>query len=166
MDEINLNPANEQPQRVTDESRVPMGMPQLTLEVPEIPGYKMHWFADRPGRIARALRGGYEFVSPDEIKLNNFSVADSIANSGNTDLGNRVSVYGGTDDKGSSVRLYLMKVKEEWWQKDMDLREETSERIVNTLRGGRVGAEKGSAQDAALRYTRGTENLFTRKRRR
>ena len=160
------NPANERELRVTDENRVPMGLPQLQLEVPAIEGYVLHWFADRPGRIARAQRGGFEFVSPDEVQVNNSSLADSVGVSGNTDLGSRVSVHGGTDEFGRGLRLYLMKIKQEWWEKDAALREETSEKIAETLRGGRVGAERESGGDAAYRYTKRTENIFTRKSKR
>lgn len=160
------NPANEAATRVTEESRVPMGLPQLQLEVPEIEGYVMHWFADRPGRVPRALRGGYEFVAPDEVQLNNSTLAGDTTVSGNTDLGSRVSVHAGTDERGNGIRLYLMKIKREWWEKDATLREETSERIADSLRGGRTGGEKDSAQDASLRYVKRTENIFTRKKRR
>lgn len=161
---IELNPANVLPTRVTDETRVPMTLPQLTLEVPKIPGYELHWFLDRPGRVNQALRAGWVFVDPNETQLNNSSFADSVGVSGNTDLGNRVSVHGGTDDRGSALRQYLMKIKEEWYQKDMQLREETSERIAETLRAGRVGAERGSPEDAARRYVRNTENIFSRRK--
>lgn len=163
-----MNPANEQLSKVTEESRIPMGMPQLMLEVPEIEGYVLHWFADRPGRIPKALRGGYEFVAPDEVMLNSTTLAGDVGVSGNTDLGSRVSVHAGTDEGGKGIRLYLMKLKHEWWEKDAALREEVSERIAETMRGGRTGAEKESAMDAGLRYQRMAQkdNIFTRKKRR
>ena len=158
------NPANQLAIGVTDETRVPMGTPQQQLAVPEIEGYVCHWFADRPGRIPRAARGGFEFVSPDEIKLNSFTLAGNVEESGNTDLGNRVSILGGTDEGGRGMRLYLMKIKREWWERDAALREETSERIADTLRRGRTGAERETGGDAAMRYSRkSNDNLFTRK---
>ena len=156
------NPANSSP--VTDETRIPMSLPQLMLEVPEIPGYVMHWFADRPGRISRAIQGGYEFVNYDEVKLNNFGMAADLTQTGNTDLGSRVSVHGGTAENGGSERLYLMKVKKEWYDKDMELREQASDRIVQALKQGAVGADREKMADAAKRYARNTDNLFTKKR--
>lgn len=158
------NPANIASKRITDETRVPMSLPQLMLEVPKIEGYVLHWFADRPGRISRATRGGYEFVDPSEVSVNNFGLAEDLLKDGNTDLGTRVSVLGGTDEKGGPERLYLMKVKQAWYDKDMALREEASERVVQALKHGTVGAEKERLDDARLRYARGTDNIFNRKR--
>jgi len=162
------NPANAVLDTVTDESRIPMGLPQLTLEVPNREGYVRHWFADRPGRIPRALRGGFTFVSSDDVRLNNSTIADDSTVSGNTDLGSKVSVHGGVDEHGRGIRLFLMEIKQEWWDKDMALREETSERIADSLRGGRTGAERETGTDAQLRYNRmaQTDNMFSRKKRR
>ncbi len=159
------NPANERPLGVTDETRVPMSLPHMQLSVPEIPGYVMHWFADRPGRIPRALAAGYEFVGQEEVRLNNFGFAADVTQSGNTDLGTRVSVHGGTGENGGSERLYLMKIKQEWYDKDMKLREEASDRIVETLQAGRVGADREKLTEATKRYTRNNDHLFTKKRR-
>lgn len=154
------NPANA-PMEVTDENRISMSLPQLMLQVPEIEGYVMHWFADRPGRIPRALQAGYEFVKPDEVRLNNFGLASDLIESGNTDLGSRVSVHGGTNETGGAERLYLMKIKKEWYDKDMKLREEASDKIVDALREGMLGAK--TMEDAAKRYTKNTENLFIKR---
>lgn len=159
---METNPANDRPVRVTDENRVSMSLPNLMLQVPEIPGYVMHWFADRPGRISRAMAAGYEFVAQDEVVINNFGLAADVADSGNTDMGSRVSVHGGTDEKGGSERLYLMKIKQEWYDKDMKLREEASETIVDSLKAGMTGAR--SSEDVAKRYARGTENLFVKRK--
>jgi len=160
------NPANSNDKTVvTDSNRISMALPQLTLEVPAIPGFVMHWFADRPGRIARAINGGYEFVSPDEVRVNNFGLAEDLNNSGNSDLGTRISVHGGTDDKGASQRLYLMKIKKEWYDKDMSLREEASDRVAESLKAGQQSNGRGTVEDAAKRYVR-TDHLFTRKQRR
>lgn len=159
------NPANDSTP-VTDDNRISMALPALTLEVPEIPGYVMHWFADRPGRVSRALRGGYEFVDPDEVRINNFGLADDLNSTGNTDMGSRISVHGGTDEKGASQRLYLMKIKKEWYDRDMTLREEASDRVVESLRAGKQEVGRGTQADAAQRYVRNTDNLFTRNKRR
>lgn len=156
------NPANVPAMQVTDASRISMSLPRLMLEVPAIPGYVLHWFSDRPGRIPRAVQGGYEFVKPDEVRVNNFGLAEDLMKDGNTDMGSRISIHGGIDEKGASERLYLMKIRQEWYDKDMALREQASDRIVQALRGGQVGLQ-GNMADVAHRYARGTDNLFTRK---
>lgn len=159
------SPANLPKVRVTDANRRAMNMSSLTLEVPEIPGYVLYWFADRPGRIARALQGGYEFVDEKEVNLNNFSLADDALKSGNSDMGSRVSVHGGSSAEGGAMRLYLMKIKKEWYDKDQLDQEDRNDQVAATIRGGNVGADKDAPGDTKLRYKRGAENLFTRKRR-
>ena len=160
------NPANERSTSVNEDNRISMSLPQMMLEVPAIEGYVMHWFADRPGRISRAAAAGYEFVKPDEVRINNFGLAADVLDSGNSDLGTRVSVHGGVGESGASERLYLMKVKKEWYDKDMELREQHSDRVVKSLRQGQTGAEKDAMTDAAKRYAKNTDNLFTKKQRR
>lgn len=153
------NPANIPAITVTDDTRVPMSAPDMKLTVPAIEGFVLHWFADRPGRIPRAMAAGYTFVDPSEVKIRNFGFAEDLVTSGNTDLGSKVSVHGGTDDAGKAERLYLMKIKQEWYDKDTALREETSDKIVASLRGGKLGSEK---EALARRYVR-TDDIFTRK---
>lgn len=160
------NPANERITSVTDDNRVPMSLPQLMLEVPAIDGYEMHWFADRPGRIPRALQAGYEFVDPAEVRINNFGLASDLTQSGNSDMGTRISVHGGVAEGGGAERLYLMKIKKEWYDKDMTLREEASDRVVEALRHGLTGSEREKMTDASKRYAKNTDNLFTKHKRR
>lgn len=165
--ESDLNPSIAEPIRVTDENRIPMGLPELSLAVPAVPGFQLHWFLDRPGRVSAALRAGWVFVLDNEVTLNSDTIGGMQNASGNTDLGSRVSVHGGTDEQGKGVRMYLMKQKQEWYDKDMALREEKSESIAEALRAGRAGTpEKGSPEDAARRYKTTPDNLFTKTRKR
>ena len=159
------NPSTD-PLIITEDNRIPMSLPQLMLEVPEITGYVMHWFADRPGRISRALQAGYEFVDPDEVRINNFGVAADLSQGGSSDLGTRISVHGGVAENGSSERLYLMKIKKEWYDKDMALREEASDRTVSSLKQGTLGADREIMANASKRYAKNTDNLFTKNKRR
>jgi len=160
------NPSNDRATAVTEDNRIPMSLPHLKLSVPDIEGYVLHWFADRPGRISRAQAAGYQFVGIDEVRLNNFGLASDLENSGNTDLGTRVSVHGSENERGGSERLYLMKIKKEWYDKDMALREQAADKVVRTLRDGMTGAEKDALKDATQRYVRNTDNLFTKHKRR
>ncbi len=171
------NPANEPRLKITDENRMPMGAPELMLGVPKTDGHEMYWFADRPGRIPRAMAAGWEFVKRGEIQLSNFGFASDVLEDGNTDLGTNVSVHGGTSEKGGSERLYLMKIKKEWYDKDMALREEVSERTARSFLAGTLGSDKDSPGDsqhryvksaemAAMQQARKTDNPFTRNKRR
>jgi hypothetical protein len=82
----------------------------------EIPGYKLHWFNDIPGRISQAQQTGYDFVLKGEVDL----AMSGIAVNANEDLGGRISTF---VDKGDSntqggFRAYLMKIPLEYFEED------------------------------------------------
>ncbi len=137
-----------------ERKRVPMSTPVQKLEVPDIPGYHLHWFRDwEPGRIERAKRAGYEFVMDSEVRVNSVGLGSDTTKSGNTDLGSMVSVVGGgVDDKGNPGRLILMKLKQELWEQDQRALDDRSAQFVSTVSNGMVGAENPSAGDTSQRY--------------
>lgn len=131
------NPANEQRSRsAVERTRVPMSLPIQKLQVPEIPGWHLHWIMGTPSRLAQAQRAGYEFVEDTEVDLNRYGVADSPTSSGNTDMGSHVSVLAGSDTAdGQAARLYLMKLREELWLQDQATLEARNEQTAVALRG-------------------------------
>ena len=163
-----VNPANVPEKQRPERARIPMSLPIQRLAVPEIPGYHLHWIRGEAMRIQRALRAGYEFVSPDEVDLNTYGLANGPQDSGNQDLGSRVSHLGGTDEKGGVEMLYLMKLKEEHFQADLELKAQRQEAIAAQLRGDKGFAQAGD--DNSHRYVgeqtkRAQSNLFLPKRR-
>ena len=140
--------------------RIPLSTPQRKLEVPAIPGYYLRWFRGTPARLAQAERAGFEYVSDDDIQLNNVTLGGDALKDGNTDLGSRVSVVEGSevDGGGNAIRLYLMKQKLEYKQEDDALIEQRNDATADALtaqyRKGTVGglAEGETAEDAAQRY--------------
>jgi hypothetical protein len=152
------NPADESNQpSVAERTRIPMSVPVAKLAVPEIPGYHLHWFNGTPERLMRAQTGGYEFVDMLEVQLNQRTLGSDTAQDGNTDMGTRVSVVAGDelDRQNQPMRLYLMKIKEEWWLEDQRALEAEGSRLDNvrkSLLGGMIGAEKESGEDRSLRY--------------
>lgn len=131
------NPANTPASITTGKDRIPLSVPQMKLEMPEIPGFVCQWFVDRPGRIQRALRAGFEFVSPDEIGLNVSNVANDRGGSGSTYLGSsRVSLFGEIDSGGKALDQFLMKQKREFYDADQKVREDRNEQVAKALRGG------------------------------
>lgn len=138
----------------TERSRVPMSVPVQKLEVPEIPGFHLHWFKGTPERLQRALDAGYEYVEEQEVKLNSVSLGGDSAASGNTDMGSRVSIVSGSDSgrDGQAVRLILMKLKQEWWEEDQLQIEARNDKVRNTLLGGMIGAEQDRPGDSQHRY--------------
>ncbi len=169
MSQTPVNPANVPQKAKVERDRIPMSLPQQKLAVPEIPGYHSHWMRGTPSRIGQALRAGYEFVEEGEVEVIGHGVAD--IKSGNTDMGTRISVSAGQTlgADGQEERLYLMKIKKEWWEADQKALEDRNEQIAATLRGGQVSA--GANGDSSNRYIpdvhlKGVAELFTRKTRR
>ena len=160
------NPTVDQPKAAASADLIPMGMSELQLAVPEIPGYVLYWPCDRPGRIPRMLRQGWEFVEHSEVDVPNFkTISGNVSDSGNADLGDRVCVFGYTDVGGRAVMQYLMKIKRERWEELDEWREQQSDRVVGALKGSRIGVENEAAGDAAHRYQPKTRNtIFDKKR--
>lgn len=158
------NPAGISPDK-SERRYIPMSVPMSKLFVPDLPGYHLHWFRGDKGRIQRAQLAGYEFVSEQEVDLNNMDIGGESAASGNTDMGTGVSVISGEENgaDGQPGRLVLMKVKNEIWAESEKALADVNEKVAEAVRGGKIGAGHGSenANDQARRYTKETENLFT-----
>jgi hypothetical protein len=172
MTKMNRNPSNATGKLPERADRIPMNSPQRKLEVPPIDGYTMYWFRGDPGRLQRAQRAGYEFVRPEEVELNNFDLAGDPSAPGQTDMGDRVSVAAqdGADGNGQFLRLYLMKIKNEYREQDQERYErERIDPIVNALAGGRLGSGEGGEHpgDIPLRYQKPFQlpKMFTKKTR-
>ena len=108
-------------------ARQPFGMHEQNLAWPPIPGYRLYWFNDLPGRIARAKRAGYEHVISD-------------------DTGEPVARNVGKQDGGSGMNAYLMRIPEEWYREDMANAQESRERILREIKEGRYGDKPGQNQ--------------------
>ena len=155
------NPANDVKVSEIPEGYIPMSAPVQRLQVPEMPGWKLHWFRGEPGRIARAQRAGYRFVEENEVRVNNFDLGGSKDNSGNTDLGTRVSIEAGEDDG----RLYLMKVPQELYDYAQKLLGREVDSVVEALTSGKVGSENDEeASDTANRYVQKKRTKLFKKR--
>ena len=149
------SPATTPVVRNSERKRVPMSVPVQRLEVPDLPGYHQHWFKSEPGRIERAISGGYEFVDEKEVKVNSVSLGGNSAQSGNTDMGSRVSIVSGTDldAAGQPMRLVLMKIKQEWYEEDQKLVDQRNQKTISALTNGMMGAETAAdARDSQHRY--------------
>jgi hypothetical protein len=153
-----------QAHRVTEDSRVPMNAPHQRLAVPEIPGFHLHWFTS--GRVHRALRAGYTHVVPEDgVDVMNTGLADPKSAVGSTDLGENISIISGDgvpEGQDEPDRLYLMKLPQEWWEKDQKALLARNESIAATLRGGLAGAEDDP--EKAKRYLKSGQDLFIPKR--
>lgn len=142
---------------VSEREIVPMTLPVLRLEVPEIPGYVLYWMRGTSSRIAQAQRAGYEFVNDDEVTLNNRDLGGDATHTGSTDMGSRVTVLTGDEigHDGQPVRLILMKVKKEYWDKAQAVLLDRSNKTAAAMRAGLVGAERDAPGDTQHRYVKG-----------
>src|ERR1041385_7307743 len=151
------NPANSPEQRVermvTARNRVPMSVPHRTLEVPNIPGFYTHWVVSSAGRIAQALRAGYTFVEQSELPGYEYNSAHVTGTEGNSDLGSRVSVVAGgyDDDSKQSLRLYLMKLPDEFREADNAARDAEGMEFIGELRSN-VNPNNQTSGDTSNRY--------------
>ena len=167
---VSPNPANGQQNVRAERTRIPMSLPTTKLAVPDIEGYHLHWMLGK-ARVQQALRAGYEFVDASEVDVVSTGLADSATADGNTDLGSRVSVSAGNDvgPDNEQQRLYLMKIKQEWWEEDQALLAAGNEQIAATLRGGaELGANPHGSDHRYVPQAHRNEvaNLFTPKIRR
>jgi len=162
--QASVNPANPAPKRVTEATRVPMSVPQLRLELPPIPGYHTHWFLGR--NVPRALRAGYEFLTEEDADVVQKGIANDRETSGSTDMGSRVSIFAGGLVEGTAEpeRLYAMKLRQEFRNKDIAALEAVNERVAAALRGGqnvtRAGAPEETDADRSRRYMKAGQDLF------
>lgn len=101
------------------EGRIPFGGDELQLARAAEPGFRLYWFNDTPGRIARAKRAGYTHViDPDTGEPENI-VTDRA--------------------EGRGRKSYLMKIPIEWYQADMQRQADALARRLNDIRHGRAG---------------------------
>jgi hypothetical protein len=134
-----------------------MDLPMPMLDVMEIPGYHLHWMADRPGRIQQAQRAGYEFVKPEEVVLNPSRVIGG-APDGNADMGTRVGILtnAGDERNGGVCQQYLMKIRLEWYRQNKGVLNDRSALVMEAINKGVIGSNKSeSIEDFRARYARG-----------
>lgn len=114
--------------------RIPLSVPRRKLEVDPIPGFVLYWFKE--SNIGIAIDAGYDFVDNREVKLVQSTESNSSDQSGNTDLGSRVSVIGDKiGERGVPERLVLMKIPEEWWREDRELLDNQNAEIIKSIFG-------------------------------
>lgn len=160
MEATKANPSNVPAKGLPEREYVSMSLPSLRLAVPEIPGYHCHWMSSDPQRMHQAYQAGYEFVEKDEIELNRFSLAGDPSEDPGSDLGSRVSVFG----DANGTRLYLMKLKNELWERYEHQKAIGQERVAAQLRGDKGFTAPGD--DSSNRYSKSNnQNLFQPNRR-
>lgn len=120
--------------------RRPFATKEPNLPLPVLPGFVPRWFNDEENRLPRAQDAGWEFVSPSEFST--FRPSQHVAP--NSDLGSRISVFCGTDEQGTPIRAYLMKITKEFWDEDQAVKQRELDQTDKAIHGGRVSPYFGS----------------------
>ncbi len=157
----NQNPANDKLEVPSDFR--PMNSATLRLEVPSKDGFHRHWFRSDPNRIKRALQAGYRYVDPSEVNINNFDLGGDAKESGNSDLGTRVSVPSGDDldSSGQPGRLYLMECPNHLYELNAKELEDRNASVAEALRGGKIGEDGQPLRDLSTKTRKVSADLFT-----
>jgi len=132
-----------------------MSVPLRKLEVPDLPGWHLHWFLEK--NVPRAIQAAYEFVDFRELPINSTGIGTSLEG-GSADLGDRVRVLSGVSELSHPEYLVLMKLREEYWLEDRRaIDERNAARMGSIFRGEKIldsDELKVSSDDQALRYVK------------
>jgi hypothetical protein len=113
---------------------VPFDTPHARLSHPNLPGYHCHWFSDTPGRIPRAQRAGYQFVTKEEVPFFGDRPNDPSVRE---DLGNQVRTVVDKYDNGEGIWGVLMKIPLDVYNHQQQGRQARElEKLVATTRKG------------------------------
>ena len=126
-------------------ARVPFGGPRLKLQLSDedMKGFKLrkmvlHWFNDDPGRIERALGGGYNFVKPERAKSLGLGALHGDGKDAESNV--RVSIVVNRSDP--VTRAYLMEISEKHYCQDQATKEKRNMLVDEALAlGGKLGSE-------------------------
>lgn len=111
--------------------RVPLGVPRMKLTAQNIPEDKQaRWINDKPGRIADALRGSYQFLNKDGI------VVGTGYEDENEDIGSRVSRVVGKEDDGTPIIAYLMVIDKDLYEEDQAEKMKQVDMVDEAIKGG------------------------------
>lgn len=103
-----------------------------------IPGFHLHWLNDYAGRIQQAVQGGYEFVTVGEIG----GMVYSNVTDRNNDLGEKVRMSVGLDEKGGPLYAYLMKIPEDFYLEDQAALQARNDLVDEAIRRGKPPGTK------------------------
>lgn len=123
--------------------RVPLGTPEQKLFVPQAqddPDSVYRWVNDSPGRLQKALNGGYVFVEDPTLQVGTSS------ENGNSENDSRVSRLVGKDAKGFPMLAYLMKIDRTMYDEDQAVKQASIDEVDNTIRHGRHNEKAGDGR--------------------
>ena len=93
--------------------RVPIHEQRDQMSTDQRPGFVRRWVNDVPGRVEKFLRGGYEVVRDDEVKVGDGGVTDS-----NIALGTGARKNVGRTRSEDNTQAVLMEIPKELYEED------------------------------------------------
>ena len=118
------------------------GLEQKLKYYGENPGWKRRWVNEE--NVPSREQEGYRFVLRSEVGM-----SDSIGR-GNTDMGDRVSVFGGTSERGVPYNTYLMEIPQEIADEyDHEKSHKKVKLSEESIRAGTVGNPNGNTRTGA-----------------
>ena len=126
-------------------ARVPFGGFRLKLQLSDMDakGFKdrgmvCRWFNDDPGRIERALGGGYNFVKPEHAG----SLGQGALHRDASDQESGVRVSQVVNRSDPITRAYLMEIPKKFFDEDQRAKETVNAKVDDALAlGGKSGSD-------------------------
>ncbi len=128
---------NETRQGIGRRKRVPLGVPVQRLQADVPSGMTGRWANDTPGRIQRALEGGYQFISSDgEVVQDRSGCRSEIV---------------GTGRDGGAMKAYLMAIPTVLYEEDQAAKAALNKERMSAIRSGEP--TQAAEQDKSAFYT-------------
>ena len=102
---------------VSRDERVPMTGFETKLPFVKIPGFTIRMVNDKPGRLQRFEKAGWQFVTESEMS----GVKPGIQNEISQPVDTRVSMV---VDSETGMKAYLMKQKLKWYREDQKAKQD------------------------------------------
>lgn len=113
--------------------RIPPGVQSANLAYPKRPGFERRVVCDRPGRVEKFERGGWDFVTKENLGGPNPADGKVKAREG---LGDVVSQVVGTHKDGSPMTGYLMEIPTELYEEDQEAKMTQLDKLEAGFRQG------------------------------
>lgn len=139
--------------------RVPLGGMHQKLTVRDyggqLVGFVARWRSDRDSNIETALQAGYVPVYKEGVEIGD-------GHDYNPDRSTWVTKHGGTHEHGQPRKMYLMKIKKEWYEQDQAAKQRQIDKIDEAIRGDGIPATEG---DGTNRYVKTADYSINSRRR-
>lgn len=116
--------------------------------IPEVAQeYHVRWFNDQDDRLSRATRGGWEFITQNELEGH---VGDKEVHGDSSDLNGRVSKVVGKD----GTVAYALKLRNEFWEEDQAEQAARNDLVDEAIRAGQSGGASIANQYGDVKVSR------------